>query len=183
MSIRFSVLLATGILFAAGRVSAEPEFSTFDLNFSQAGTTNSLNVSMIFRAFSPTRYLALGGGFTVRCNQTTAGQIHAKNLAQRLGFGVPLQVNVPATSLGYGVPGYSSIPTASCANCNITWVARAIDSFFEQAAVISGDGAFFTMSPWQENILVETNEQSSFDVREVCRGGSPQCCTPGCSIP
>lgn len=88
MSIRFSVQLATGILFAAGRVSAEPEFSTFELNFSQAGTTNSLNVSMIFRAFSPTRYLALGGGFTVRCNQTTAGQIHAKNLAQRLGFGV-----------------------------------------------------------------------------------------------
>lgn len=183
MNARLLGLFVTGLLFAVGRASAEPEFSTFDFNFTQTGTSNSLNVSMIFRAFSPTRYLALGGGFTVRCSQSTAGQIHAKNLAQRLGFGVPLQVTVPAGASGYSVPGYSSMPTATCASCDITWVTRAIDSFFEQAAGIYGDGAFFTMSPWQENILVETNEQSSSDVQQVCRGGRPQCCTPGCSIP
>jgi hypothetical protein len=183
MSARLFGVLATAILLASGRVSAEPEFTTFDVNFSQQGTTNSLSVSMVFRAFSTMRYLALGGGFTVRCNQSTTGQINAKNLGQRIGAGTSVQVLVPATPTAYGVPGYSSMPTATCANCTITWVARAIDAFFEQTPSLSGEGAFFTMSPWTENILVQTNETSGSTYDQVCRGGQPQCCTPGCSIP
>ena len=50
MNTRLFVLLATGLLLAAGRAWAEPEFSTFEFNFTQAGTSNSLSVSMIFRA-------------------------------------------------------------------------------------------------------------------------------------
>jgi len=183
MSVRLFALLATAMLLASGSALAEPEFTTFDANFTQQGTSNALNVSMIFRAFSPTRYLALGGGFTVRCNGSTAGQINAKNINQALVFGSALQVLVPASPTTYGVPGYASIPTTTCANCTMTYVARAIDSFFQQTASLSGEGAFFTMSPWAENVLVQTNETSGETGGQVCRGGQPQCCTPGCSIP
>ena len=104
MSVRLFALLATAILLASGSALAQPEFTTFDANFTQQGTSNALNVSMIFRAFSPTRYLALGGGFTVRCNGSTAGQINAKNINQALVFGSALQVLVPASPTTYGVP-------------------------------------------------------------------------------
>jgi hypothetical protein len=183
MSARFMMLLVTTILLASGRASAAPEFDTFEADFTQEGSTNNLRVSMLFKAFSPTRYLALGGGFTVRCGGSTAGQINRKNLGQRLGFGIPLQVLVPASPTTFGVPGFSNMQQGTCVGCTMTYVARAIDSFFEQAAVLSGEGAFFTLSPWQEEILVETNETSGSLGGEVCRGSRPQCCGPGCIPP
>jgi hypothetical protein len=183
MSARFIMLLVTTILLASGRASAEPEFDIFEADFSQEGSTNNLRVSMLFRAFSPTRYLALGGGFTVRCGGSTNGQINAKNLGQRTGFGIPMQVLVPASPTTYGVPNFSNMQVGACVHCNMTYVARAIDSFFEQTAVLSGEGAFFTLSPWVDDILVETNETSGAIGGEVCRGGRPQCCGPGCVPP
>jgi hypothetical protein len=162
----------------ASQANAIPEWVQTTPTFYQI-SNNNVAAGLVVQAEAPRPMLGIGGGFTINCTMNSL-VINAQEKADLYDFfGPEVTLNVPTPTPGiYVIPGWSSIPAGSCGGqCSMQWRAEAVDAVLSFSASISGVGSSFTLLPAggirRENTII----------LDICRSGTPQCCTPGCQLP
>jgi hypothetical protein len=172
--------VALSIFFVSAHASAIPVLMEYLVIFSHSQGTLGAGLTIDARTTDTSR-LVVGGGYTIRCG-SSALQIDAKNNSVTTGFTqVRILVKVPAglSPTSYPVLGWTNILPASCTQCTMTHTYAARDETTATASIgVMGTGMNFALVPTGEIGTTDTTVLSA-----VCRGGRPQCCTPGCSIP
>jgi hypothetical protein len=172
------VLFALCLVLGAAQALAVPNLRRVDATFSDGGN-GTLYAGLIIEATSPLPVLAVGGGFTIRCSTSTLLLTAERFDTVNNFIGTHLVVNVPNVNpSSYGVPRWSSVPTGSCsAQCTMQYNGEARDESNTQVTIGSIDsGVTFTLIPDGQVSMGDTR------LINICRGGRPQCCTPGCRI-
>jgi hypothetical protein len=171
----FALCLAIG----SAQAFAIPNLRRVETAF-QDGGNGTIQAGMIIEATSSLPVLTVGGGFTIRCSTSTL-LITAERFSTVNSFvGTHLVLVVPPDSPStYTVPRWSSIPAGSCsAQCTMQYNGEARDESNTQVTIGGvGSGVTFTLIPDGQTSMGNTR------MINVCRGGRPQCCTPGCQIP
>jgi hypothetical protein len=160
------------------QANAIPVWKKTEATFVQA-SNSTLLAGLIVQAETDRPMLGVGGGFTVTCT-TGSLTIAPREKAEAYDFfGPDVTVNVPVVTPGsYTIPGWSGIPAGSCGGqCGMHWKAEAVDSALQFTLSISGSGGAFTLLP-TGGIVREDDI-----IRDICRSGTPQCCTVGCQLP
>lgn len=172
-------LLALFSLFLAGQASAIPVLNSVGFAFGQSGQ-NALAVAVVVDAETTASLLSVGGGFTVICDSSPSLPIMDQlqdTKSNFLGVRIILQVPLVIPKI-YPVPGWSNIPAASCGQCLMHYKGEARDETNTQFHIgFQGTGVTFSLIPTGQVNLTSTAFAS------VCKGGRPQCCTPGCQLP
>jgi hypothetical protein len=172
------ILFALCLLHAAAQALAIPNLRRVEAVFGDAGNGN-LIAGVVVEATSSLPVLGVGGGFTIRCSTSTL-ILTAERFDTASNFlGTHIVLNVPsAMPSSYPVPRWSSVPTGSCnAQCTMQYNGEARDESNSQMTIGGvGTGVTFTLIPDGQASMGDTR------LINVCRGGRPQCCTPGCQI-
>jgi len=179
MKTHITTAIALGLALMASQANAIPEWIETTPTFGQVNNS-TIQATLVVKAKAPRPMLGVGGGFSIRCAGSTLVAEPVEKLDAYDFFGPELTVNVPTplTSGYYTIPGWSSIPAGTCnGQCSMTWKAEAVDSVLAFSASTQGVGATFTLLP--AGGLVRGNTI----IRDICRSGTPQCCTPGCQLP
>lgn len=172
-------ILSTLTLAAlCGPVLANPTLKSVTPTFYQGGN-GILNVGLIVQASSSLPVLIIAGGFTITCTTSSLPQTAERRTTIVDFFGPKGSLRIPeVVPSTYSIPGWSSIPAGTCSGqCIMQYKGEARDETSLSIRVgNAGVGASFTLIP--------AGEQSKGDSvhTNVCRSGTPQCCTPGCSI-
>jgi hypothetical protein len=162
----------------ASQANAIPEWKQTTPTFYQV-SNSSIAIGLIVQAEANRPMLGIGGGYTVTCTMNSL-PINAREKADLYDFfGPEVTLNVPVPTPGiYTIPGWSSIPAGSCGGqCAMHWRASAVDAVLSFSASISGVGANFTLLP------AGGLEREDTIILDICRSGTPQCCTAGCQLP
>jgi hypothetical protein len=171
--------IGVSILLVSGHASAIPVLMQYIVTFSNSGSSLAAGLTIDARTTDAPR-LVVAGGYTIRCGSSSL-EIVAENHSTLTGFTASrIAITVPVVSpAGYPVLGWSSIPAASCTQCAMQHKYQVRDETTTTASIgIAGTGVNFTLVPTGEIGATDTAVLSN-----VCKGGTPQCCTPGCSLP
>jgi hypothetical protein len=167
------------LVLGATQAFAIPTLRRVDAAFSDGGNGTVL-AGLVIEATSSLPVLGVGGGFTIRCSTSTL-LLTAERFQTVTNFiGTHLVVSVPpAAPSSYSVPRWSSIPAGSCsAQCTMQYNGEARDESNMQMTIGGvGSGVTFTLIPDGQTSMGNTR------LINICRGGRPQCCTPGCVLP
>lgn len=163
----------------AGQAAAVPTLKSITPIFYQAGN-GSLNAGMIVEGSTSLPVLIIAGGFTITCTTSVLPQTSERRATFSGFFGISKSLRIPETIPStYPIPGWSSIPAGSCGGqCVMQYKGQVKDE--TSLSVRVGDqglGANFTLIP--------AGEQSAGNpiLIDICRSGTPQCCTRGCQLP
>jgi hypothetical protein len=178
MNIRMRVFATLGLVLVAGQAAAIPTLRTVAPTFNQAGS--SLSAGLVVEASTDLLVLVIGGGFTITCS-TSSLQHAAERLKTYSDFFGPREVLLipEVVPSAYAIPGWSNVPAGSCTGqCMMQYKGEARDETSLSIRVGgTGVGANFTLIPMGEALT-----RNSI-LRNLCRAGRPQCCTPLCAIP
>lgn len=171
-------LITLCLALGASQAFAVPNLRRVDATFTDGGN-GTLRAGLVIEATSSLPVLSVGGGFTIRCSTSTL-QLTAERFDTVNTFvGTHIVLNVPpVVPSNYSVPRWSSVPAGSCnAQCTMQYNGEARDESNVQMTIGGvGSGVSFTLIPDGQVSMGDTR------MINVCRGGRPQCCTPGCQI-
>jgi hypothetical protein len=172
-------VLATLTLAAlCGPALANPTLKSVAPAFYQGGNGN-LNAGLLVEASSSLPVLIIAGGFTITCSTSSLPQTAERRMTLVDFFGPKGILRIPeVVPSTYSIPGWSSIPAGTCSGqCVMQYKGEARDETSLSIRVgNAGVGASFTLIPAGEQSM------GNSVLANVCRSGTPQCCTPGCSI-
>lgn len=174
-----ALMTTLGLALMAAQAHAIPSWKTVQPTFYQSGQ-GTLAAGLVVQAETSLPMLGVGGGFTIQCNMSSLSIVATEKGAEYdFLTGAEVTVNVPVPTPGtYTAPGWTSITVGTCnGQCTMQWKAEAVDSSAQFNVGTAGAGVSFHLLP------MGGIERGNTVVTHVCRRGTPQCCTPGCSIP
>ena len=178
MKAHITTTIALGLALMAAQANAIPVWKETRPTFQQLNNS-TIAAGLIVQVATERPMLGVGGGYTIQCTMNSL-LIHAKDKGDAFDFfGPQVTVNIPVPTPGtYTIPGWSSIPAGSCGGqCSMHWKAEAQDGALPFTVSLNGVGATFQLLPTGGLIRENTI------ILDICRSGTPQCCTPGCQLP
>jgi hypothetical protein len=175
--VRASMTLS--LVLVSVQAIAIPNLRRVEPNFSQSGNS-TLNAGVVIEADTDLAILGVGGGFTITCSTSSLQQTAERFQTYNDIFGPHVVLLVPpVVPSSYSIPAWTSIPAGTCnAQCVMQYNGEARDETSLAFSIGGGGaGANFSLIPDGEASL------GNSVLIGICRGGRPQCCTPGCQLP